>query len=180
MKYRILLVFTFLIIINTIVDSYGERDVTIEKTNLKIDIFRKIDSVIQKWQSSADPVAFAQENNLAYSDVKIRVYIYLDKPESISKLPQEINVTSSADNIVSAYLDSQQITQTAQMDFVQRIGLPILATHPPIPAEISNDNGKSVLSEYSYYAIIIAVSAIIAGIVFFAKRRNKKSMGQKP
>ena len=133
-----------------IIDSYEERDTTVEKTDLKIENFRKINSIIQQWQSSADPVVFAQENNLAYSDEKIRVYIYLDTPESISKLPQEIEVTSSADNIIVAYLDSRQITQAAQMDFVQIIAPPILATLPSIPAEVSMDNDKSVLPQYSY------------------------------
>jgi len=182
MQYGIFLVLASLVIINTmILDSYEERDVTVGKNDLKIDNFGKIDPVIQQWQSSANPVTFAQENNLAYSDEKIRVYIYLDKPESISELPQEIEVTSSADNIAVAYLDSRQITQTANLDFVQRISPPILAKPPqiPTPTEGSDDNDKSVLPQHSDYTIIIVVAMIIAGIIYLIKRKNQKTMGQK-
>jgi len=87
----------------------------------------KVDPIILEWQSSSNPEAFARTNNLSFSDDKIAVYIYLDNADSISNIPSEIDVISSDDNIVVAFVSSQQIEQLAQMVFVERITPPILA-----------------------------------------------------
>ncbi len=87
----------------------------------------KVDHLILEWQSSSNPEAFARTNNLSFSDDKIAVYIYLDNADSISNIPSEIDVISSDDNIVVAFVSSQQIEQLAQMVFVERITPPILA-----------------------------------------------------
>jgi len=87
----------------------------------------KVDPLILEWQSSSNPEAFARINNLSFSDDKIAAYIYLDNADSISNIPSEIDVISSDDNIVVAFVSSQQIEQLAQMVFVERIAPPILA-----------------------------------------------------
>jgi len=87
----------------------------------------KVDPIILEWQSSSNPEAFARTNNLSFSDDKIAVYIYLDNADSISNISSEIDVISSDDNIVVAFVSSQQIEQLTQMVFVERIAPPILA-----------------------------------------------------
>src|SRR3989344_5334504 len=109
--------------------SDAERDDNTEKSNSIFVFSDKISPTLNQWQSSSDPVVFAQENNLTYSADSILVYIYLDSNDSILKIPQNIEITSSADNIVVAFLDSRQITQAAQLDFVARIDLPVMAKY---------------------------------------------------
>ena len=155
--------------------SEAQRDVDLEKSDSKLAIFDKISPVLTQWQSSSDPEIFAQENGLTYANGKISVYIYLDSAESISQLPQNIEITSSADNTVVAFLDSRQITQVSQFGFVQRIGLPVMAESSPIP--IVNDeilNSKEKLQSYDlYYAIIPIIAAIII-IAYFLKRKQSQ------
>ncbi|HSB57311.1 MAG TPA: hypothetical protein VLD38_05850 [Nitrosopumilaceae archaeon] len=164
---------------NYYANAFEEKDASISKTLQKTDDYAKVSSIIQQWQSSTDPIAFAQKNNLASSDEKILVYIYLDSPESISKLPQEIKVISSAGNIMSSYLSSGQIKQIAGLDFVQRIDLPILATPLSDSNGLSKNNDQSILPQYSYYVIIIVAALIIGGIIYFIKRKNQKITDKK-
>jgi len=146
------------------------------ETNLKKTIpagySEKVAELIQQWQASSDPAAFASENNLQYSDGKIRVYLYLDDAESVSKLPTDIDLQSSSDNIVAAYVDGRQITQLSQLDFVQRIEPPVSVSFdpPPIPDNESIDE----IFLYSSIAGIIAV--IVTGIVIVSRRKIAKKI----
>jgi hypothetical protein len=141
----------------------------------------KIIPLIQNWQFSTDKEEFAEKNNMSYQDDELLVYIYMDSQDSLSKLPQGIEVTSSADNIVVAYLDSRQITEVSQLDFVQRIDLPIEAVTPPpsppepfpLQPEEFNDVEETVSVNYEYL-IIIAIAIIIAALIISTKRKRSQ------
>ena len=89
-------------------------------------------------------------------------------PESISNIPQDIDVVDSDDNIVVAFVSSEQINQLAQLDFVEKIAPPIQATVSPIP--ISADDNQIDDTTLMGVGIVIVI-AIIAGIVYSKKRR---------
>jgi len=129
----------------------------------------KIHSQLIEWKSSLNPEAFARDNNLIFSDNKIQVYVYLDSADSIVNIPQEISVLDSDDNIVFAFVSSEQINQLAQLDFVVQISPPIQPRIPPTP--ILQDNDITDNSVWIGVGIAIAI-AIIAGIVYTKRRRT--------
>jgi len=132
----------------------------------------KIAELIQQWQASPDPTAFASENDLQYSDGKIRVYLYLDDAESVSKLPTDIDLQSSSDNIAVTILDSAEINQLSQLDFVQRIEPPVSVSFDP--PQIPDNESIDEIFLYSSIASIIAV--IVAGIVIVSRRKIAKKI----
>jgi hypothetical protein len=146
-------------------------------SKLKSGIYDKLTPLIVDWQSSSDPEAFAHANNLTYSDGKILVYIYLESIDSIQTLPTDLVITSSADNIVSAFLDSRQITQISQLDSVIKIDLPATAIfpqerNPDVANSIKSDEdslSNNNLDSYWYY-ILIVVAIAIAVYVTYAVR----------
>ena len=145
--------------------SFMEKDL---RKTIPDDYSVKISESIQEWQSSSDPTSFATENNLEYSDGKIRVYIYLDSYESVTNLPNDIDFLVSSDNIVVAFLDSQEINQITKLDFVQRIELPVSGTFGP--PQIADTESIDEIFLYSITAIIIA--AVVSGIVVVSRRRK--------
>jgi len=131
----------------------------------------KINSAIIGWMESSDPNLFAEENNLIVSGNKIQVYVYLDSSDSISNIPQDVDVLASDDNIAVALVSSEQINQLAQLDFVERITPPVKAEIPPIPISQNPDQND--------YSTIIMISigigiAIIVGIIFLKKKQVGK------
>ncbi len=126
----------------------------------------KIHPTIANWQSSSDPESFAKNNDLSASEDMIAVYIHLDSEESISSLPQDINVVSSDENIAVAFVSSSQIDQLAQLDFVERIALPPIGRNPPIPS-LDDSGDIETIS-----AIIIGVAIAIGIGIFSVKRRR--------
>ena len=127
----------------------------------------KIHPTIADWQSSSDPESFAASRSLSASEDKIAVYIHLDSEESISSLPQDIDVVSSDENIAVAFVSSSQIDQLAQLDFVERIAPPPIGRNPPIPS-LSDDSGEIE----TISAIIIGVAIAIGIGIFSVKRRR--------
>jgi len=134
----------------------------------------KINSVLLEWMNSSSPASFAEDNNLIFSDDKIQVYVYLDSAESISNIPQDIDVVDSDDNIVVALVSSEQINQLAQLDFVEKIAPPIQATISPIPILPEDDKDDNSALIGIGVGIGIAI-AIIAGLVYSKKRRVIRS-----
>ena len=132
----------------------------------------KIHSQIIEWKSSSNPEAFARDNNLIFSDNKIQVYVYLDSAESISNVPQDIDVVDSDENIVVAFASSEQINQLAQLDFVVQISPPIRAIIPPIP--ISQEGDEIDNSALIGIGIMIIV-AIIVGMLYSKKRKASRT-----
>ena len=139
-------------------------DVNLEKT-VPDDNSGKIAEVIQQWQDSPEPATFASEHNLLYSDGKIRTYLYLVDKESISKLPVGIDVQSSSDNIVVAILDSSEINQLSQLDFVQRI-------EPPVSGTTQTRDNDSIDEIFLYLIIAIIIVVITLATVMISKRKK--------
>ena len=159
------------------VNSYAQNQLFTDESIIKTNS-EKISPILSQWQQAANPQVFAQNNNIQLNDGKIKVYIYLINSESISNLPIDIDVIKSSGQIVSANINSQQITNLAQLDFVHRIDLPITGTvnaqEPSVDdtPEPSVDDLKSDSKGDIYYLIIPAVLTIVAVIVF--KKRNKQ------
>ena len=150
------------------IDKNVEAQESLEINEIKKENnYSKISSIIEQWQSSTDPEAFAQENNLKYSNGKIWIYIYLNSDESVSDLSPEIEIISSVDNIVSAYASSQQITELSQLDFVNRIDSPVL---PDLKQELPDSE-----INLNYMAIIILIILIVIGITTIFVIRRKRS-----
>jgi len=76
----------------------------IKTTELRSSELEKIHSTIIEWKSSSNQEVYARDNNLIFSDDKIQVYVYLDNAESISNIPQDIDVVDSDDNIAVAFV----------------------------------------------------------------------------
>ena len=130
----------------------------------------KIHPTISEWQSSVEPETFAASRSLSFSDNKIAVYIHLDSKESISNLPNDVEVLSSDENIVLAYLSSSQIDQLAQLDFVERIAPPPITRNPPIPFQLDDNTTSMTLT------ITIAVVVAIAVAIFAITRIRRKKI----
>jgi len=135
----------------------------------------KISPEISQWQQAPNPQAFAIDNNIQLNDGKIRVYIYLINSESISNLPNDIDVVTSSDQIVVANLNSQQITNLAQLDFVHRIDLPVTGTiNPPESNTIDPESVSTDSTDDAFYYLIIPVVLIIGAIIVLKKRNKQK------
>jgi len=135
----------FLFVLDNVNEGFSERtNSTKSDSGFKSPERSKINPIILEWKSSPEPAVFASENDLQYSDGKIRVYLYLDDSESISKLPTDIDLVSSSDNIAVAYVDGRQITQLSQLDFVQRIEPPVTGT-----VMLKTNLGKTIPDDYS-------------------------------
>ena len=132
----------------------------------------KIQLQIIEWKSSSNPEVFARDNNLIFSDNKIQVYVYLDSANSIANIPQNIDVIGSDDNIIVAFVNSEQINQLAQLDFVVQISPPILATIPPIP--VSQEDDEIENSALIGIGIVIIIT-IIAGGIYSKKRKGSRN-----
>jgi len=134
----------------------------------------KIDSILIQWQSSPTPQFFAEQNNLRTSEDKVSVYIYLDSYESVSKIPNDIDVLLTSDNIAVAFLSSNQINQLAQLDFVEQISLPIKARIPPIPIldQETNIDDSNLIGMSIGITIVIAIA--VGGAVVYSKKKIKR------
>jgi len=137
----------------------------------------KIHPTIIEWVTSSDPSSFAEKNDFIVSDNKIAVYIYLDEPESISKIPIEVNVEASDDNIAVAFVSSEQINQISQLDFVEQISLPIKARPPPIPKLVQETEIEDAnLIEISIGITIVMAIAIGGAVVYSKKKKMRKHL----
>ena len=134
----------------------------------------KINSVILGWMESSDPNLFAEENSLIFSDNKIQVYVYLDSAESISNIPQGIDVVASDENIAVTFVNSEQINQLAQLDFVEQISPPVKARTPPIPIldQETNIDDSNLIGISIVITIVIAIA--IGGAVVYSKKKIKR------
>jgi len=132
----------------------------------------KIHQTLIGWQTSSDPATFATANNLSFSNNKIKVYVYLDSAESISNIPQDIDVVDSNGNIAVALVSSEQIDQLSLLDFVEKIEPPILVQNPPLPIPKSDEVIEGSMSN----EIVIGVGIVIViaiGVGVFSLRRRK-------
>jgi len=90
-------------------------------------------------------------------------------------LPNDIDVVTSSDQIVVANVDSQQITNLAQLDFVHRIDLPVTGSiNPPEPNIIDPESVSTDSTDDAFYYLIIPVVLIIGAIIVLKKRNKQK------
>ena len=130
----------------------------------------KVDPKITEWQNSANLSQFAIDNNIPYENGKIAIYIYLDNSNSIPNIPSQIEITGSDQNIVVAKVSSEEINQLAQLDFVQKITLPVLVEPPTIPSTIPNDTDYSTIL---IIGVIIGIIVIVSLVIKFGVQRRK-------
>ena len=133
----------------------------------------KIHPILIKWQASENPEKFAQENNLTHKENAIGVYIYLSDKEFQSFISSEVNVMSSYDKTVFAFVTSEQLDELGNLDFVEKITLPDLAQTPPVPkpppqTQIQEDDKID-------YFLLIVMGVIAVGIVIALKYKTTKS-----
>jgi len=142
------------------------------KGSLTPPVDSKIHQTLTEWQASSDPATFAAANNLSFSNNKIEVYVFLDSAESISNIPQDIDVVDSNGNIAVARVSSEQINQLSLLDFVEKIEPPILAQNPPLPTpEEDNVIDDSMSNEIVIGVGIVIVIAIGVGVFSLRRRR---------
>jgi len=59
--------------------------------------------------------------------IKVPAYIYLDKAESVSSLPKNIDIKTQVGKTVAAKLSVKEMTELSALDVVQRITMPHMA-----------------------------------------------------
>jgi len=155
-----------------------------EESNLKnfstpIEEFRsssnsKTHSILIQWQLSENPNEFAKENNLSYTENKIRVYIYLENAKSRSKIPSEITIIASDKKILVAFVSSEQLDKLEELDFIQRVTPPDLARTPPIPQVEIPENQTLEEDRNDYLLWLVIGGIVIIAIGIFKKRKTLK------
>jgi hypothetical protein len=131
----------------------------------------KIHHLISKWQTSDNPAEFAKKYNLSHDDGKILVYIYLENPETISKIPSTISIQSSYDEIVLAFVTSEDLHQLERLDFIQKITPPDLAQNLPISEVDASKEETPIQNQYDIplLGVIMVIGVIIAILVLKKK-----------
>lgn len=137
---------------------------------------QKVHPIISGWQSSSDPETFANVNNLSFYANKISVYIHLDKPDSISKIPKDIDIQAFDDRIVVAFVNSNQIDDLAKKDFVIQITPPDSARTLPL-SKIQIEEKDSIIqapkdNEYANLMWILLLGCISAIVILYKKRQK--------
>jgi len=181
MNFQGLAIFLFLLLF---MQNFGVIQAENIKSNLEnsstpIEEFRepsssKIHSLLIQWQTSDTPNKFAKENNLSYTENKIGVYIYLDNPDSLSKIPSEIEVTANDEKIVVAFVSSKQLDKLDDLDFVKRVTPPDFARTPPIPQVELPEGQTPKENRYDYLLWIVIGGIVIISFGIFQKRRKHK------
>jgi hypothetical protein len=134
----------------------------------------KIHSILIKWQTSENPNEFAKENNFFYTENKIQVYIYLESAESRSQIPPEITVTAFNEKILVAFVNSEQLDELEELDFVKRITPPDLARTSPIPQVEIPEIQTLEENQYDYLVWIVIAGIVIITVGIFKKRKKLK------
>jgi hypothetical protein len=131
----------------------------------------KIHYLITKWQISDNPAEFAQKYNLPYDNGKILVYIYLENPETISEIPSTIIIQSFYDDIVLAFVTSEDLYQLERLDFIQRITPPDQAQNLPISEEDISKEETQIQNQYDIPLLgLIVVMGVIVTILILKKK----------
>ncbi len=159
MNFHLLIIFLICVYIPSIYAENSESFEVSKFSDEDSNITSKLHPILIQWQAAEDPNEFAKNKNLSYKEDKIKVYIYLESAELRSKLPPEITISSFDEKIVVAFVSSEQLDKLDNLDFVERVMLPVLARTPPIPqietpeTEIPEENGDN-------YLILITIGGI--------------------
>ena len=133
----------------------------------------KIHPILIKWQTAENPNKFAKENNLAYSENKIEVYIYLESVQSRSKIPSEIKTTAFVEKIVVAFVSSEQINKLEKMDFVEKIMTPDYVRTTSLPKVEIQETESTKENQHENIIWIVFGGIIIFSIITVIKKRQK-------
>ena len=181
MNFQGLVIFLlFLLFIQNLGGIQAENvESNLENSPTPIEEFRsssssKIHSILIKWQTSENPNEFAKENNFFYTENKIQVYIYLESTESRSQIPPEITVTAFNEKILVAFVNSEQLDELEELDFVKRITPPDLARTSPIPQVEIPEIQTLEENLYDYLVWIVIAGIVIITIGIFKKRKHFK------
>jgi hypothetical protein len=175
MLLQISLVFSILLFFPTINMIFGDTNQSsIETPIIREDLTPengKIHYLITKWQISDNPAEFAQKYNLSYDDGKILVYIYLENPETISKIPSTISIQSFYDKIVLASVTSEDLYQLDKLDFIQRITPPDKAQNLPISEGGISKEETPIQNQYDIplWGIIVGIGVIVTFVLLKKK-----------
>jgi subtilisin family serine protease len=88
----------------------------------------KINSKVLEVITNENPFEIAKKLRMNFQDDTVTVYVYLDSSENQNNIPKNIDVISSSENIAVAKVNLQQISQLSQLDFIQRIDVPVSGT----------------------------------------------------
>ena len=175
MKFQVFVIFLLIALIPA---AYAENSELSENSSLiserKTSTTSNIHSILIQWQESENPEEFAKNHNLSYKDGKVGVYIYLDNAESQSKIPLEIEITASDDKIAVAFVTSEQLYKLSEMEFVERISLPVLAQNPPIPKVDTPETQPPVEEQPNYFVWLVIWGAAIFIIAVILKKQRRK------
>jgi hypothetical protein len=173
-KFHVLIIFLLSLYIPSIYAENIEPLELSKSPEKETNITSKIHPTLLQWQTSADPNEFAKNNNLSYKDDKIKVYIYLDSVKSKSNISPEIEIAASDENIVVSFVTSEQLDKLNDLDFVERVMLPVLAHTPPIP-NVKTPKTQTPAEEQSDYLPWLVIGGIIIfTVIIILKRRKEK------
>jgi subtilisin family serine protease len=88
----------------------------------------KINNHVLDVITNDNPSEIAKKLKMNFKDGKVTVYVYLNSSQNQKDLPKNIEVISSSDNITVSNVNLQQINQLSQLNFVQRIDIPVSGT----------------------------------------------------
>jgi subtilisin family serine protease len=95
------------------------------KQKIKFQDFpSKIDTRILEILTSADPSKTTKKIGMNLKDDKLAVYIYLKENNTKLSIPKNIQLTGKYENILVAQVNSPQILQLSELEFVEKIGVP--------------------------------------------------------
>lgn len=176
MNFHVLVISVFfLFFIQNFDGVYGEKNESIlDDSSVSIEQIRvpsdsKIHSVLNQWQLSKDSEEFASENNLSTKDNKIRVYIYLQNRDSISKIPREIEIITFYDNVVDVFVSSNQLYELDKHDYVNKI-TPLILARTTTP-HIQEDDKSKVKQDYLYLIGIGGISTIVVYLIYNKRKK---------
>ena len=181
MYLKIPLVLILFLIISLSESSFGQNNQSeaenssIIRDDLSLSEREKIHQTLARWQNSENPEEFSQKLNLPHKGDKILVYIYLEHSKFESEFPSDIELISSSQNILRAFVTSEDLYLLEDLDFVTKITPPELAQSPPIPrVDITEFQPKEENTDF--WALILLVLIIIPIIILIKRARKKQNV----
>ena len=174
MKFQFLVIFLLSVYVTSIYAENIESFELSKSSEKGTDITSKIHPILVQWQASEDPIEFAKNNNLSYKEDKIKVYIYLESAELRSELPSDITIVSYDEKIAVAFVPSAQLDKLDNLDFVERVMLPVLARTPPIPKVETPETQTQSEDQSDYLTWLVIGGIVLFTTVVILKRQRRQ------
>jgi hypothetical protein len=191
MNFQVLTFFLLVLIIQNSNFVYGQNiEFDLENSSRPLENLRsssdsKIHPILILWKLSENPTEFAKQNNLLYSEEKIAVYIHLTSIESQLEIPKNIEITAFDQNIISAFVNADQLEHLEELNFVERVTIPDFMQTPPIPKLETIEPTTLVESkeiktpeenQYDYFLwIVIFLMIIVIGFGIYKIQKKFKT-----